>query len=153
MVNLPYLKSSTVLAALAILGLAAVAAPAAEAAPCYQNPGAAAQACPQGAMRTWEMIYCEKGTCFGLASLVAKEQADARNAVSCIQRVPIGADRCLDDQFADPLGHNLDRFAQNTYFAIFLAQAWASPAAVAPPQSGVPGVGATVEKADLVLLP
>lgn len=147
---------NTVFVALLTASSLAALAPAAEAAPCYSSSDYTqwVGSCGDKAVRTTNYVLCLDGSCFGAYPFVVKEHQDVSSAVDCAQSVPLGADRCLDDRFKDPLGFNVDRLVWQMVFVYQYSSGWLG-VPPAPPVPGVPpALGPTVrDEVSLVLIP
>ncbi len=120
-------------AAATLLAPAITALPTAGAAPCYSSDPAGV--CPASVQRTVHLIVCDDSPCKGLVWIANREAADAGDFIRCATFIPIGTDRCLDDEFFDPLGFNADSTISNTVLVVLASQAWWHPG------SGVPYAG------------
>ncbi len=133
--TVPFRKPIAVLTALAVLAGVGATLLVAAAQPCFQSSSdanAAARDCQERANRTFNVLVCQAGSCFGLWSFTTRELADASATIDCSKRFFTAPDRCVDDYFKDRLGWNVDRLGQNTFAAAIDATGYVLPAPLSP---------------------
>lgn len=115
------------------------------AAPCYTNvlvdtaslSTAWATACQTAADKSIKILICQpqspqvgppiKTGCSAFVNaFVESESLYAHETAQCIQRIPVGADRCVDAYFMDRACYGVERMYLGMNFFLFSVQSWAS---------------------------